>query len=189
VIALEFAILGAVLKRATPYRTIHPANAAGSNSSFGCFIISLPKWPNVSIRMSPVMTVCACPCIYACVYAALPNLAVFDQGGSAALRRGPASAPALPWRPAVARRASTRIESPNPPARSAARRRRYRAPTPSGPAGESRPDGHGSLVRFRSCSPPGQAGQGRSLRSRRHHDGASATLDSPTLPGGFAAIG
>ena len=42
----------------------------------------------------------------------------------------------------------------------------------------------GSLIRFRSCSPPGQAGQGCSLRSRRRGDGASATLDSPALPGG-----
>ena len=41
----------------------------------------------------------------------------------------------------------------------------------------------GSLIRFRLCSPPGQAGQGRSLWSRRQGDGASATLDSPAPPG------
>jgi hypothetical protein len=46
----------------------------------------------------------------------------------------------------------------------------------------------GSLIRFRLSSPPGRAGQGRSLRSRRHGDGASATLDSPALPGGFRQL-
>jgi hypothetical protein len=46
----------------------------------------------------------------------------------------------------------------------------------------------GILIRSRLCSPPGQAGQGRSLRSRRRGDGASATLDSPALPGVFRQL-
>ena len=118
---------------------------------------------------------------------ALPSSAVLDQGGSAALRRGPASAPALPWRPAVARRASTRSKQPvanwliRPYCRIAS------APTADDEFGHARAD-TGSLIRFRLCSPPGQAGQGRSLRSRRRGDGASATLDSPTLPGGFRQL-
>ena len=44
------------------------------------------------------------------------------------------------------------------------------------------------LIRSRLCSPPGRAGQGRSLRSRRHGDGASAPLDSPAPPGGFRQL-
>jgi hypothetical protein len=46
----------------------------------------------------------------------------------------------------------------------------------------------GSLIRHRLCSPPGRAGQGRSLRSRRRGDGASAPLDSPALPGSFRQL-
>ena len=115
---------------------------------------------------------------------ALPSSAVLDQGGSAALRRGPASAPALPWRPAVARRASTRSKQPVPNWLIRPYCRIASAPPADDESGHVRAD-TGSLIRFRLCSPPGQAGQGRSLRSRRRGDGASAALDSPAPPGGF----
>ena len=68
---------------------------------------------------------------------------------------------------------------------------RHRRTAPALPAANgtgASPDRHGSLIRSRLCSPPGRAGQGRSLRSRRHGDGASATLDSPALPGGFRQL-
>lgn len=41
-----------------------------------------------------------------------------------------------------------------------------------------------SLIRFRLCSPPGQAGQGRSLRSRRQGDGARRV---PRAPVGYCS--
>ena len=88
--------------------------------------------------------------------------------------------------PPGARRASTPIRSPDQSAHSP-RIRRRRCTAPAHPAANKtapRLDGHGSLIRSRLCSPPGQAGQGRSLRARRHGDGASATLDSPAPPGG-----
>ena len=114
-----------------------------------------------------------------------------DQGGSAGLRRGPAPAPGSALGgPPGARRASTRSRTPDQSAHS----QRHQDAPPHSPAPlrslRDRPclDGPGSLIRFRSCSPPGQAGQGRSLRSRRRGDGASATLDSPAPPGGFRQL-
>ena len=92
--------------------------------------------------------------------------------------------------PPGARRASTPIRSPDQSAHSPRIRRRRRT-APGHPAANKtapRLDGHGSLIPSRLCSPPGQAGQGRSLRSRRHGDGASATLDSPAPPGGFRQL-
>jgi hypothetical protein len=90
-------------------------------------------------------------------------------------------------RPAGARRAGTRTKPPDQLGSSSSTSEWHRciASAPSGQDRDrTRPYGRGSLIRFRLCSPLGQAGQGRSLWSRRRGDDANATLDSPVLPGG-----
>src|SRR6185369_13374081 len=103
---------------------------------------------------------------------------------------GPAAGqqPARPG-PASAARISSNRSRPNSSSA---------APVPQKPPCKQRAISHsreramrttaGILIRARLCSPPGQAGQGRSLRSRRRGDGASATLDSPALPGVFRQL-
>jgi hypothetical protein len=135
------------------------------------------------------------------VPAELPNLALVGNQGGACGAAGPASAPGLSLGRPPGR-------TPGQHARTPADGPAHR---PAHPHDAMRPHCHtdalascevahdwptaatkatlsrcGSLIRSRLCSPPGQAGQGQ-LRCRRC-DGASATLDSPALPGGFRQL-